>query len=308
MTIKPTISVGIPAHNEAQNIGYLLKSILDQKGNFILEQVIVVCDGCTDDTADIVAKMAAKQPKITLLNDGKRCGKATRLNQIFALNRSQYILALDGDVLLERNCEIDIMITEMLKHSETKVVGAGLVPVKAKTLMGKFSYMSFISFYDAILKYNHGNNYYSLIGCASMIEGKFAKTIKYPKDVVSDMNYLYTLATKKSEYGVRLARDSRVLFRTVSTFHDWRVLAVRATSEDKQNLVKYFGKEVLKDYRMPKRYSITSQLKWLLKNPIYMSGSIFMNIFIRLFPLSQLKPKAGIWEDTRSSKSAIIVN
>jgi len=45
-------SVVIPAHDEAAVIGRTLGGLLDRPGNSRLE-VIVVCNGCTDDTADV---------------------------------------------------------------------------------------------------------------------------------------------------------------------------------------------------------------------------------------------------------------
>src|SRR3990170_5283265 len=43
---KFTVTVGIPAHNEEQNIKQLLTSIVSQKGNFVLEKILVTTDGC----------------------------------------------------------------------------------------------------------------------------------------------------------------------------------------------------------------------------------------------------------------------
>ncbi len=301
----PTVTVGIPAHNEEQNIASMISSVLKQNGNFKLKRILVVCDGCNDGTAEIVKKMARSHSVIKLLNDGKRLGKAQRLNQMYSKNTSDFLGTFDADIALERTCELDHLVKEMTKHPETMVVAGNLKPVAADTIVGKMSVISFLSFQDAILRLNGGNNYYSLVGCASLVRGSFARTFSYPKEVVSDMNYLYTLATMKHPLGVRLARDTRFLFRTVNTLHDWRVLAVRSVAEDKNNLVSYFGPEVLNEYHMPLWLSVSSLVKWLFKSPLYTSGSILMNIFIRLFPLTALKPKHGIWEDARSSKAAI---
>jgi hypothetical protein len=50
---RPMIaSVVIPAHDEAQVIGATLRSLLDRAGAGRLE-VVVVCNGCTDDTAEV---------------------------------------------------------------------------------------------------------------------------------------------------------------------------------------------------------------------------------------------------------------
>ena len=47
------ISIVIPAHNEEAVIGRLLRSLSDRKEN---DEIIVVCDGCSDRTAEIAAR------------------------------------------------------------------------------------------------------------------------------------------------------------------------------------------------------------------------------------------------------------
>lgn len=303
MPQKKTVTIGIPAHNEEQNIQQLLTTLVNQKGNFKLEKILVICDGCTDSTEQKVTEFAKQYPFVEVRNDHKRLGKASRLNEIYQANTSDLLCTFDGDILMNRDCEVDLMVQEMAKNPRTNVVAARLKPFPAQGLVEHFSVVSFLSFEDAILRLNNGNNYYSLIGCATMLKKEFAKTVHYPQDVISDMNYLYTLAIKNNPDGVKLARGTEVVFRTVTTLHDWRVLGQRAVKEDKQNLTKFFGKQVLVAYSMPKSISITSQLKWLLKSPIYMTGSILLNIFIRLFPLAEAAPHDGIWEDARSSKN-----
>jgi hypothetical protein len=226
---------------------------------------------------------------------------------MYKLNKSQFIATLDADIVLERPIELALMLEEMLKHPQANVVAARIVPVKTDTFFGKIAEVSYKSFEDAVFRLNEGNNYYCLVGCSSLLRGSFAKSIQYPTQVVSDMNYLYTLATKNNPLGVQLAKGTRMLFRTVTTFRDWRVLAIRSVKEDKQNLVSFFGEDILKTYKMPLWISLTSQLKWWFKSPIYMTGSMAMNVFIRLFPLKTNQPKNGVWEDTRSSKGSIIV-
>ena len=53
----PTASVVIPAHDEAQVIGRTLRGVLDRTAAGRLE-VVVVCNGCTDDTAEVARRFA----------------------------------------------------------------------------------------------------------------------------------------------------------------------------------------------------------------------------------------------------------
>ena len=48
---KLTVTIGIPAYNEQENISCLLRSIIKQKAwSYRLQSVVVVCDGSTDGT------------------------------------------------------------------------------------------------------------------------------------------------------------------------------------------------------------------------------------------------------------------
>lgn len=297
----PTVTVGIPAHNEAANIKFLIESLVKQKGFFTLEKIIVVCDGCTDNTAEVVQKLSRKYKVIELHMDDKRKGKALRLNEIHAANTSDFVCTFDGDVVLKNTYDIQEMLNVFARSTHTRVVGGRLIPVSQHNVWGKMSVVSYKSFENAVRRLNGGNNYYALVGAASMLRGSFARKMRYPKDIISDMNYLYTVATAEHPDAVRFAWNAEFLISTVTTFHDWRLLGVRSTQEDKHNLVEHFGKEVLQDYHMPIHLYATSLLLWFWKSPLHTFGAIVMNIFIRVFPLHE-EISHGIWETTDSSK------
>lgn len=301
----PTLSFGIPAYNEEGNISYLIKSIIKQKRNiYKLEKIFVICDGCTDDTISIVTKLAKKYKFIKLIDRKIRSGKPNALNLIYKLNKSDYILTIDADVIFEKNSDVENMVREIIKDPKLNLVGPRHIPISSSTLMGKFAIISYLSFEEAFLKLNYGNNFYAVMG-AYLLRKSFSKAIKYPPNAQADQTILYGLATKKNKNAFKLVTESRVLFRVVDTFHDWRLLGVRSVIKDKANTVKILGKGVLKDYYMPRKLYILALIKWFIKSPFYTFGSIIMNIYIRKFPLKSKMPKGGIWETTKSSKAGI---
>ena len=79
------ISVVIPAHNEEAVIGRLLTSLRDRSAD---DEIIVVCDGCSDSTAEVARSFAgvdvienARGGKPVALNTGD--SRATRFPRFF---------------------------------------------------------------------------------------------------------------------------------------------------------------------------------------------------------------------------------
>lgn len=304
----PTLSIGIPAYNEEKNIGNMIESVLKQRGeSFVLEKILVVLDGCTDNTLEVVESIAKKDRRIKVMHDGKRTGKATRLNQIYKLNKSQLIGTFDADILLERDCELEIMVQEFLKNKNVNVVSARQLPLPSNTWMGKFSDASFMILQTASMMWRNGNNIHSLQGSSSLIKASFARLIHMPKDTVCDQGYLYISAIRNGRAGFKFSKKTRVIFRSLSTFSDWRKLGARTITYDRENIVKNFGKQSLEEYKMPKKYIYRALFIIFLKDPIGTMGSTLMNFYIRIFPYTFEKKKSGIWEITKSSKASIII-
>ncbi|PJE58456.1 MAG: hypothetical protein COU81_00660 [Candidatus Portnoybacteria bacterium CG10_big_fil_rev_8_21_14_0_10_36_7] len=307
MKSKITLTVGIPAHNEENNIGLLINSILKQeKKTYNLKAIVVVSDGSSDKTVSIVKKYAENDSRIKVVSRKVRLGKANGLNLIYDLNTSDLLFVPDADIVLRNKSCLDEMVLLFNKNPFLNLVSARHIPAPTKKFMGKFAVYSYLSLEDAFLQFNNGNNFYTVMS-ASMISKKFAKSFKYPTGTISDQNYLYAQATRKNLHKYRFAKNAEVIFTTVNTFEDWRLLGLRSVVGDKVDVSKHFGKAILEEYSLPKTLVLRTQLKWFLKHPFFMAGSVLMNIFIRLFPYKKFEPKKGIWQESKSSKVGIIV-
>lgn len=97
-----SISVGICAHNEEKHISTALDSLLSQSlpEPFVLQEILVVASGCTDGTEDIVQDWSRRDPRIVLLRETYRSGKARALNRILARAKGDIIVSLNADARL----------------------------------------------------------------------------------------------------------------------------------------------------------------------------------------------------------------
>lgn len=92
---SPFVSVIIPAYNAQHYIGEALDSILDQEWPNL--EIIVVDDGSTDNTREVVERYA---PRVTYLYQANSGSCAAPRNHGLAECRGQYIAFLDADDLM----------------------------------------------------------------------------------------------------------------------------------------------------------------------------------------------------------------
>lgn len=95
-----TVTVLIPAHNEADRIEATLASLAAQED--APDRVVVVADNCTDDTADLARRAGAEVRESV----GNRHKKAGALNQALAtllpeLGENDCVMVMDADTVLD---------------------------------------------------------------------------------------------------------------------------------------------------------------------------------------------------------------
>jgi dolichol-phosphate mannosyltransferase len=105
-----TVSVVAPAHNEAPNIPRLLER-LEQVLQGEDWELIVVDDGSTDDTLDVLKTLARSMPQVRYLSLTRNFGHQTALKAGLDHARGSCVISLDAD--LQHPPE---MIPEMLKQ------------------------------------------------------------------------------------------------------------------------------------------------------------------------------------------------
>src|SRR5438094_3520579 len=112
-------SVGIMAYNEEANIADAIGTILGQRlTSSRIAELIVVASGCEDGTVAIVSDIARRDPRVRLIEQERREGKASAINLFIAAARSPVLLMVSADVLVK-----DGTIDALLRHFEDPTVG-----------------------------------------------------------------------------------------------------------------------------------------------------------------------------------------
>ena len=104
------VSVCICAYNEQENIGKLLQSLVNQKTSQVRIEEIVVVSASTDATNEIVEQFQEKDPRIKLIIQGERRGKAHAINLFLQHSKGEICVLESADTLpaeetIERLCK-----------------------------------------------------------------------------------------------------------------------------------------------------------------------------------------------------------
>lgn len=103
MKKRTLVSIIIPCYNGAKFVGNAIKSGLNQIRNLIDIEILVVNDGSTDKSAEVVQKLAKDYKEITLINQHNQGSSAARNTGIRNAS-GDYILFLDADDFISPNC------------------------------------------------------------------------------------------------------------------------------------------------------------------------------------------------------------
>jgi biofilm PGA synthesis N-glycosyltransferase PgaC len=93
-------TIGIMAYNESANIGRLLDALLMQKTRSVeIKRIIVVSSGSTDQTDEIVSSYSKANPRIELIIEECRKGKASAINCFLPHVKDEIAVLQSADTL-----------------------------------------------------------------------------------------------------------------------------------------------------------------------------------------------------------------
>lgn len=125
-------SIGIMAYNEEANIAHALDSILRQKLiSKRITEIIVVASGCEDRTASIVTEVMSREPRVRLIEQARREGKASAINLFINAAKSSVLAMVSADVVVADDA-LDALLGHF-EESDVGMVGGHPLPVNSDT-------------------------------------------------------------------------------------------------------------------------------------------------------------------------------
>jgi len=113
---KPKVAIIIPAYNEAERIGRVLRASLESK---YADDVIVVCDGCRDNTAKVAARFAGARVLDLPVNVGKAGAMAAGVKTTDA----EILMFVDADLIGLTSDHIDSIIRPLITNQCEMCIG-----------------------------------------------------------------------------------------------------------------------------------------------------------------------------------------
>lgn len=302
---KTSITIGIPAYNEEQNIQNLIESIFKQDlKNVSLERILVNSDASTDKTNKIVTNLAQKYREVQLLKNKNRKGKYFRVNELFQKNKSDIIIILDADIALVGDKLIENLTNALLADKKAVMMVAHNVLIRpqgfvAKVLHTHFMLWDFIRLNEKNL--DTPDNFY---GSATAYDGNFARSLHIPDNLLDPHFYIYLSARKI--HGFRYNRKTEVLQYAPATINDLKKLLKRTIGKRDKKLEKIFGKEaVIKSHGPSTSAKFIGTLRCFLWQPFYTPLAVLLGIYIGKFMHCEETNKSPIWDINTSTKKAI---
>ena len=115
------VSVIMPVYNGAQYLQEAIDSILNQ--TFKDFELIIIDDGSSDESAEIIQKNADKDKRIVALKNEQNSGICVTLNKGLDIAKGEYIARMDSDDISEPN-RLVVQIDFLERNPEYGLVGS----------------------------------------------------------------------------------------------------------------------------------------------------------------------------------------
>jgi cellulose synthase/poly-beta-1,6-N-acetylglucosamine synthase-like glycosyltransferase/ribosomal protein S18 acetylase RimI-like enzyme len=193
-----SVSVLVPAYNEGEKLRSTVDCILRQ--TYHAKDIYILDDISTDGTQNVCREIGRKNKNVIHIRRDEKLGKAGSINKLVeerAGELGDYVLVVDGDVKLEKNC-----LEELVKSSQDAaiVTGYGYTRQPA-SYVSKMLYEG-ESWINSVFSFrkraqNMRNGIFVICGALSLYEKKVLKETPIPeRTMTEDTDYTWLLQEK----------------------------------------------------------------------------------------------------------------
>jgi len=290
------ISIGICVYNEEKNIRSLLNSLLNQKTANTIKEIFVISSACTDRTDEIVENEFSKNPKIILLKQEKREGKASAIN-LFLKHASGEILVLESGDTIPAEDTIENLIDPF---NDPKIGMSGGRPIPVNDIN------SFMGFTSHLIWELHHRLALKKPKLGELVAFRKNLDIILPIDTAVDEAYIEALVHDKG-YKMIYAPKAILYNKGPATISDF-------LKQRRRIFAGHLHLKRIKGY-MPSSMNkfeiiklVTEEIKLNKNNVFWLCGAILLEVYGRLlgsYDFYLTKDKHAIWSVVATTKVCI---
>ena len=201
-------TVGVCASDQAPNIASLLNTIADEPfpAELALKRIVVVASGCPQSTRSQIEALRQEDPRILLLEEAQRQGKAAAVNQIISHAEGDFLVLVNSDASPARGAIRSLLETISANNDVGSVSALPVIPSGA-TLTWRVLDLMWTAHNVASTELNHAG--LSNHNCDELMVVRTSLLQKLPSDVVNDGAYIGGSVYAKG-YRIMVSDDSRV--------------------------------------------------------------------------------------------------
>lgn len=124
---QPKISIILPTYNGARTVARAIESVIGQ--TFSSWELLVIDDGSTDGTAEVVKKYTESDARIRYLRNEVNLGIQKTLNRGIAESKGDYIARIDDDDAWAEPAKLALQAAYLDEHPHCVLVGTGTISV-----------------------------------------------------------------------------------------------------------------------------------------------------------------------------------
>lgn len=244
-----TVTVGMPAYNESENIVYVLQDILRQQcEGYAIEKIIVASDGSSDATCELARGVG--DSRIVVFENMDRQGPSARQNQILESTTSDILVLINADIAMPDEHFISHLIAPIISSSadltSCKLIGAEPSTFIERVINASVEVKS--ALYESI---RSGNCVYTCYGAARAFSRNYYTQMKFGDSVGEDA-YSYLKAVHDG-FNYQYVKNTHFIVRLPGTLKDHFRQSIRY-NQSRERFITEFGQEfVAREYTIPLR-------------------------------------------------------
>jgi cellulose synthase/poly-beta-1,6-N-acetylglucosamine synthase-like glycosyltransferase len=242
---KLRISILIPSHNEDKGLKKCLESVFRQKRSF--DQVVVVNDGSTDTTRDILANFTAQHEQLEVVHLIKNSGNKSKAQEAgLPQVKGDILVMTDADTILHENF-VAFVEKQFVKDTEKKMAAvAGYVQSIQYNWLTACREIDYVIGFDIFKQAQSCIGYvFVMPGCATAIRLDVLKNLSFHHDTVTeDLDFTYQI--HKKGLGIVFERDAIVYTQDPPNLASYIRQMKRWYGGGWQNFIKYYQVALMK--------------------------------------------------------------